>query len=191
MIGALTADHLVEKVETWVDNEVLGDMHVEVIYSDYKDFGGFKFPTRIVQKQGGHPVLDLTVTDAKSNVSLEVAAPEGAPPTTQVISEKIADGAWYLTGGRHHSVALEFVDHLVVVEAPLNEERSNAVIAEVRKSAPGKPVRYLINTPPAVPPPAAVNLYENIERLKLDVDRIVPLHGRIVRLEDLKKTIGK
>ena len=45
--------------------------------------------------------------------------------------------------------------------------------------------------PPTVPPPAAVNLYENIERLKLDVDRIVPLHGRIVRLEDLKKTIGK
>jgi hypothetical protein len=45
--------------------------------------------------------------------------------------------------------------------------------------------------PPAVPPAAAVNLYENIERLKLDVDRIVPLHGRIVRLEDLKKTIGK
>jgi hypothetical protein len=48
-------------------------------------------------------------------------------------------------------------------------------------------------TPLAVddPPPAAVNLYENIERLKLDADRIVPLHGRIVRLEDLKKTIGK
>ncbi|HEV2666698.1 MAG TPA: hypothetical protein VG324_17400 [Blastocatellia bacterium] len=45
--------------------------------------------------------------------------------------------------------------------------------------------------PPAVPPPPAVNLYENIERLKLDVDRIAPLHGRIVRLEDLKKTIGK
>ena len=45
--------------------------------------------------------------------------------------------------------------------------------------------------PPPVPPPAAFNLYENIERLKLDVDRIVPLHGRIVRLEDLKKTIGK
>jgi len=300
MIGALSADHLVEKVETWVDNEVLGDMHVEVVYSDYKDFGGFKFPIRIVQKQGGHPVLDLTVTDAKSNVSLDVAAPAGAPPTTQVTSVKIADWAWYLTGGRHHSVALEFADHLVVVEAPLNEERSNAVIAEVKKLAPGKPIRYLINThhhfdhsgglrayvaegatvitheinkpfyertlgaprtinpdrlarekralrlspvgakrvmmdesrtielhhlkdsphdkglivvylpkekmlievdaytplavddpPPTVPPPAAVNLYENIERLKLDVDRIAPLHGRIVRLEDLKKTIGK
>jgi hypothetical protein len=45
--------------------------------------------------------------------------------------------------------------------------------------------------PPAVPPSPAVNLYENIERLKLDIDRIAPLHGRIVRFEDLKKTIGK
>jgi len=45
--------------------------------------------------------------------------------------------------------------------------------------------------PPAGQPASAVNLYENIERLKLDVDRGAPLHGRIVRVEDLKKTIGK
>ena len=45
--------------------------------------------------------------------------------------------------------------------------------------------------PPATPPPAMVNLYENIQRLNLDVSRIVPLHGRIVELAELKKTIGK
>ena len=47
-------------------------------------------------------------------------------------------------------------------------------------------------TPPApnTPPPAVVNannanLVDNIERLKLSVDRIVPLHGRVVPVADL------
>jgi hypothetical protein len=45
--------------------------------------------------------------------------------------------------------------------------------------------------PPSTPNPAAVNLYENIERLKLDVDRIAPLHGRLVSMADLRKAVGR
>ena len=39
--------------------------------------------------------------------------------------------------------------------------------------------------PPAVPNANNVNLVDNIERLKLTVDRILPLHGRIVPLSEL------
>jgi glyoxylase-like metal-dependent hydrolase (beta-lactamase superfamily II) len=302
--STITSDNLVEKVESWIDNPVLGDMHIETTYSEYRDFGGFKFPTRLIQKQGGHPVFDLTVTDAKANVALDVAVPDSVlkavTPIVRVTTEKLADGVWYLAGGSHHSVAVEFADHIAVIEAPLNEDRSNAVIAEVKKLLPKKPIRYLINThhhfdhsgglrtyvaegaaivthernkafyetafkaprtinpdrqqrekkrakilavrakhvltdntrtmeihhiqgnphcssivmawlpkekllvevdvytplapnapPPANPNPAIVNLYENIQRLNLDVNRIVPLHGRIVELAELKRTIGK
>lgn len=45
--------------------------------------------------------------------------------------------------------------------------------------------------PPAQPNPASVNLYDNIERLKLVVDQILPLHGRKVPLAELQKWIGK
>src|SRR4030095_11153581 len=45
--------------------------------------------------------------------------------------------------------------------------------------------------PPAQPKPQHVNLYENIERLKLTVDQILPLHGRKVPLAELQKWIGK
>jgi hypothetical protein len=45
--------------------------------------------------------------------------------------------------------------------------------------------------PPATRPPAAVNLYENIQRLKLDVATIAPLHGRAGTLKDLATTVGK
>ena len=45
-------------------------------------------------------------------------------------------------------------------------------------------------TPPVPPPPSptTVNLYQNIERLKLDVAQIAALHGpRLATLDDLKK----
>ena len=45
--------------------------------------------------------------------------------------------------------------------------------------------------PPAQPNPASVNLYDNVERLNLAVDQILPLHGRKVPLAELQKSIGK
>jgi hypothetical protein len=45
--------------------------------------------------------------------------------------------------------------------------------------------------PPAQPNPVQVNLHDNIERLQLTVDQLLPLHGRIVPLSDLLKAIGR
>ena len=142
---------MVTKVETWIPSPVLGDMLVETSYSDYKDFGGVKFPSHIVQKQGGWTTLDLNVTDAKANVadaSLQVpdAVRSATPPAVRVVSSKLADGVWFLGGGTHNSVLIEFKDYVAVVEAPNDENRSNAVIAEVKNLVPSKPIKYLINT---------------------------------------------
>jgi glyoxylase-like metal-dependent hydrolase (beta-lactamase superfamily II) len=67
-------------------------------------------------------------------------------PSVSVQTEKVADGVFYLKGGTHHSVAVEFADHVVLIEGPLNEQRSLAVIAEVKKLIPNKPIRYVVNT---------------------------------------------
>ena len=45
--------------------------------------------------------------------------------------------------------------------------------------------------PPAVPNANHVNLVQNIERLKLDVANILPLHGRMVPVSELYTAIGK
>jgi len=46
--------------------------------------------------------------------------------------------------------------------------------------------------PPAKPNPYSVNLYQNIQKLKLDVGQIAALHGpRVVTLADLRTAIGK
>jgi glyoxylase-like metal-dependent hydrolase (beta-lactamase superfamily II) len=299
--AALTDQNLIERVEALIPNPVLGDMPVEITYADYKDFGGVKFPTRVRQSAGGFPSWDLTLTDVKPNAAVDVKVPDSVRQATGVYSrvatQMVADGVWYLTGGSHHSVVIEMKDHLIVVEAPLNDERALAVIAEARGLVPSKPIRYVVNshhhfdhsggvravagegitvithesnraffektlaapatlspdhgevepqaggrgrdrrvltdgartveihhiagnphadgllmvylpkekllsqadtftpppagTPPAMPPSSfTVNLADNIKRLSLNVDRLLPLHGRLVPIADLHTAVG-
>lgn len=302
--GTINAQNQVTRVLTSIDNPVLGDTPVETTFSDYRDFGGVMFPGHIVRVQGGHAVLDLTVSAVKANPAVDLPVPESVKtatvPPVVVTVEKLAEGVHYLKGGSHHSVAIEQADHVVVVEGPQTEARSLAVIAKVKQTIPNKPLKYLINThvhfdhsgglrtwvdegavivthqmnkayyeqawaaphtlnpdrlaqskkvatfetlsdkhvltdgkrtievheiagsghndgflmvylpkekilfegdaytpvaadapPPATPNPFSVNLYENIQRLKLDVKQIAALHGpRLVTLADLRAAIG-
>lgn len=291
-------DYLVERVESRFPDPVLGETTAITTYSDYRDFAGAKFPTRIQQSQGGFPVLDLAVKEVQVNAPAAIELPESVRTATErVTTERVADGVWFVAGGSHNSVAIEMKDHLILVEAPLNDMRTGAVIDQVKQLAPGKPIRYVINShhhfdhsgglraaaaegatiitqaankpyferafatatrlapdrlaksgrkpafrtvddrltltdgartveiyrmadsahtdtflmvylpkerllieadaytpsPPNTPPPPQpnannVNLIQNIERLKLSVDRILPLHGRVVPLAELYTT---
>jgi glyoxylase-like metal-dependent hydrolase (beta-lactamase superfamily II) len=148
--ATLDRANLVERVTATLASPVLGDIPVTIEYADYKEFGGVKFPTRIKQSAGGFPALDLTVSDVRPNVAVDVSVPDNvraaATPYTAVVPQMVVDGVWYLTGGTHHSVVIEMSDHLIVVEAPLNDERALAVLKEARGLASGKPVRYVINS---------------------------------------------
>jgi glyoxylase-like metal-dependent hydrolase (beta-lactamase superfamily II) len=148
--GTIDAQNMVAKTETWLPNPVLGDMLVETTFSGYEDYNGVKFPSTIVQKQGGFATFDLKVTAVKANTGLSVSAPDAVKsatmPQVKVASQKIADGTWFIAGGSHNSVLLEYPTYLVMIEAPLTEARSLAVIEEAKKLAPNKPIKYLINT---------------------------------------------
>lgn len=303
-VGTINASNEVDNIKTWIDTPVLGDTLVETEFARYKDYNGIRFPSEIVRLQGGHPVLAVRVAEVKANPSIAITPPDeiqkAQAPAVTVKAEKLAEGVHYLTGGTHHSVLIEQKDHVVLVEAPLNEARSLALIDKVKELVPGKPIRYLVNshvhfdhsgglrtfvnegstivthklnepyykqawasprtlnpdalaqskkaakfetfgdklvlndgqrkieihniagsghndgfalvylpaekiliegdaytpatagTPlPASPNPYNVNLYENIQRLKLDVDKIAALHGpRVVTLNDLRAAIG-
>ena len=223
-------------------------------------------------------------------------------PAPRVDVQLLSDGVWFLTGGTHHSVVVEFKDYMAIIEAPLSEERADAVLTEAKHLVINKPLKYVINThhhfdhsgglrtmvaegatiitsalnkpfydeafkakatiepdklskhpkapsyvlvsqkyeltdgaqkieiypmkdemhnegmlmvylphdkilveadewnPPAIgeiEPPAgtmpypAVSLYENIQRLKLDVAKIAPIHGRLATMADFLKYLGK
>jgi glyoxylase-like metal-dependent hydrolase (beta-lactamase superfamily II) len=143
----------VERVETWIDTPVLGDTHLEVAYSDYREVSGARFPTHIVQTQGDYPVLDLHVSEIKVNVPVSITAAAGAgnaaantpaanPPAQ---SEKLGDGVYLITGG-YSVIAVDFKDHITLFESGQSDARAAAVIAEAKRVIPGKPIRYVVNT---------------------------------------------
>src|SRR4029450_13358718 len=147
--GVLNEQNLVDRIETWFGNPVLGDIKLEAIFSGYKDFGGVKFPTRILQRLAGSPVLDVTITDVKPNAPVTLEVPtsisQASSPPAALVPEKVSDGVWTVPGNAK-SIAIEFRDHVAVVDAPENEARSVAVIDAVRKAIPGKSIRYVVNT---------------------------------------------
>jgi len=151
--GYVNDRNLVDRVETWIDNPFFGDMPFEALYSDYKDVGGAQFPMHIVQKQGGYPIFDLTLTDVKANAPVSIqAAPgrggAGAAPAAAAggaTSEKLGDGVYLITGG-YAALAIDFKDHITVIESGQSEARGLAVMAEAKRLIPNKPITYVVNT---------------------------------------------
>jgi glyoxylase-like metal-dependent hydrolase (beta-lactamase superfamily II) len=165
--GYIDGQNMVAKVETKVEDAVIGDMLVEQSYSDYKDFSGVKFPTKIVQTRAGLAWSNLSVSDLKANAPAPPPpagrgggrggpAPEGrggaegrgrggAPAAPAVSAKELADGIYMITGG-YRSVAVEMKDHVVLLEAPQSEMVTTAIIEEVKKTIPNKPIKYVVNT---------------------------------------------
>jgi len=125
-------------------------MLVETTYSDYKDFGGVTYPSHIVQMQDGFPSLDITVSAVTANPAVDIQVPENVrafqPPPVRVEAQKMGDGVYYLTGGSHHSLAIEMADHIVVVDTPNNQARGEAVLAKAKEVIPNKPIRYVVTS---------------------------------------------
>jgi glyoxylase-like metal-dependent hydrolase (beta-lactamase superfamily II) len=167
--GYVNEQNLVERVETWLGDNIMGDMQILASYTGWKDFGGAMAPSKIVQTRGGWPFFEVNVTAAKANPSdlatlipppappagrgggAPAAAPAGGgPPALVVTSEKLGDGLYRLTtgNGSYDSVIVEFKDHIMMLEAGQSEARGLAYIAETKKLIPNKPIRYVMNTHP-------------------------------------------
>jgi glyoxylase-like metal-dependent hydrolase (beta-lactamase superfamily II) len=146
--GYINAQNLVERIDTWTANPILGDMLIETTFGEYRDFGGVKFPTRIVQRQGGFPTLELTVSDVRPNASVTIQTPAaGLAQPARAEGLRIADGVWYLAGAPDpNSQLVEFRDYAVLIESSVTEARALANLAEARRLVPNKPVRYHVNS---------------------------------------------
>lgn len=148
--GTLDGQNHVTRVATKIPNPVLGDTDVVASYSDYRDFSGVQFPGKILIEQGGFPLYDLTITSVTRNAALDLPVPDAVAsatvPPVQTMSAQLAPGVWHVTGGSHHSLVVAFNEYTAVVEAPLDEQRSIAVLAEAKKLTPDKPVRYVLTT---------------------------------------------
>ena len=143
------------RVVSMTDNPNLGDVAVETSFADYQDVAGVKLPSHLTTKTDKFTTADIRVmkqsidTDA-GNLAAPAAAASAAaiagPPPANVTAEELASGIWFLAGQSHHSVLVEFADHLTLIEAPQNDTRALAVIAKARELRPNKPLTQVVST---------------------------------------------
>ena len=90
--GYVNNRNQVERVETWLGENIMGDMHILATYSGWKDFGGAMAPAKIVQTRGGWPFFEVDVTAASANpadlATLAPAPPRGGGPGVAPVVER-------------------------------------------------------------------------------------------------------
>jgi glyoxylase-like metal-dependent hydrolase (beta-lactamase superfamily II) len=136
----------------------------------------------------------IVITHETNRVFFEgaLAAPATMTPDRQqaarrkVAVEGVRDKRVLTDGARsvelHHMAGSTHADGMLMVYLP--KER---LLIQADAFTPGPP-----NAPvPAIINPLSVNLADNIARLNLGVDRLLPLHGRIVPLAELHRMIGR
>ena len=75
--GYIDDKGFVDRVETMIDQGMLGDIKWEATFSNYKDFGGVEIPTSIVQRQGGPKIWEMTVANVAVNQPVDMTPPAG------------------------------------------------------------------------------------------------------------------
>jgi len=153
--------------QVWVDNGATPVAHLGVLEEMKKYETGY---------YGGKP--GRWEDSARSRK--DVAASRLKPPTLLYRTEMIFNDGKHRVELLHFGVAHTHGDGF----AWLPKEK---ILIEADAYNPPE-----ANAPP--PPsisPLFVTLFDNIQRLKLDVDQIAPFHGRIVTMTDLRAAVGK
>ena len=144
---------------------IFGDGVRETAFSDYRSDAGFAVPATItarshnavhgvvenryrLERAAGEPALapgalDLPAGAAKGDYSWRPAQRvEALAPGVHLLRNLTSTtGQW-----SYNVLAVEFADHLLVAEAPLSSGVTEQVLAKLREVAPGKPVRYLVQS---------------------------------------------
>jgi len=133
-------------------NANLGDVEITTTFADYQDSNGLKLPAKIAGKVDDFTTYEIQAAKQSVDAALgNMSAPPpvvsaAAPPPPNVTAESIGKGVWFLAGGSHHSVLVEFADHLMLIEAPQSEARTMAVIKKAKETVPKKPLTELVTT---------------------------------------------
>jgi glyoxylase-like metal-dependent hydrolase (beta-lactamase superfamily II) len=138
------------------DDPVEGDQVASYAYSGYRVERGIPVPTRLVERRNGELVRDdtlLITIDTKPADSLfaapttgftELQNPRPTGPEGEAV-RKLAENVWLLQQlpGGNRVMFVAFRDYVLVFEAPTPQFAATAALDAIRRTVPGKPVRYL------------------------------------------------
>jgi hypothetical protein len=151
---------LLTKYEFLYTDPVHGDSLSEIIFPGYRAAGPARVPTGRAVTFAGEVLQETKYDDVQINVRPDDGLFEtprdfervAAVPQPQNVLHRIADDVYWLQGiaGTNANVLfVAFADHVLVVEAPEQRPAANLsdqVIAKIKETVPGKPIRYLVPT---------------------------------------------
>src|SRR5262245_843464 len=162
--ATINSQNQITRIKTTVSEPALGDFNIEHESTNQMAFGAIKWPIawhshhgwddnwQFYRQSTGHNGYGGNFPNVQPNACgdpVPVPAVVVEEPTRpRVAVEKMAEGVYLMGGGPANSYMVEFRDFVAIFEAPGDEERSLAVIEEVAKLAPGKPIRWLVSSHP-------------------------------------------
>jgi glyoxylase-like metal-dependent hydrolase (beta-lactamase superfamily II) len=147
-------DKLLHKLTTLHHDELFGDVLTTIHYGDFSAINGLCFPRIIsIGKVNGRIKDEVTLSSAVISATVPVLLTRPAGTGTvveskedkpELASKKYSDHIYFieLKHSDDRVLLVEFSDFLFVAEAPLNSTNGELIIAEAKKLAPGKPVKY-------------------------------------------------
>jgi metallo-beta-lactamase superfamily protein len=151
---------LPSRINQMVDNNIFGDTLQGLEFSDYKTVNGLQVPTLFTNWQDKREIGQIRIHRVVIDGDAGALAAPSSLATVQAggrgggrggnaaagnPAQELAKGLWRVTGTTHHSLIVEFNDHLMVVEAN-NPERVAAVWARAKELRPNKPITQLLVT---------------------------------------------
>jgi glyoxylase-like metal-dependent hydrolase (beta-lactamase superfamily II) len=149
---------LLAKLETVGPDPFAGDAVQEIVFADYRKYGPVMIPSRRTQRVAGEVIQDHRYADVRVNTrpaDSVFARPPGLTEIPQTANApqperftQVAPGIHLLENAApgYNILVAEMADHLVVVDAPNNSTVTERAIATIKRSIPGKPIRYVVPT---------------------------------------------
>ena len=143
---------LLSKFETFITDSFAGDSVAETRFTGQRKVGNYTIPARRVTAINGEITNDFAFADVAFNTEIPpdtFRVPEGLRavtfPTPTPVT-KHADKIYTTLANGYNVLFVDFKDYIFVMETPGNERVSLQAIEEIKKTVPGKPIKYVAVT---------------------------------------------
>ena len=139
---------LLSKFEIMISDPFSGDSVYETRFPGQRKVGNYIVPAGRINTLNGDVMNDFRFADVTFNSELRpetFKVPEGMRaitfPTPTPVT-KHAEKIYTTNAGGYNVLFVDFNDHIFVMEAPGNDRTTAQAIEQIKKTIPGKPIKY-------------------------------------------------
>jgi len=150
--------HLLREVSTETQLTRFGEgFGPRIVFENYQRHGLYWSPMKVTIVQNSWTIITSYLLSIRRDFDRALSDADFAPPPGAVEVDqksfdlhvsKVAPSVYFVENASpdYNSMFVVFSDYVVVVEAPSSDSDSTKVMAAIRDTAPGKPIRYIVPT---------------------------------------------